>query len=59
MLTILFAVTTGICAFGWLNSWVARAAIIKFLLDKKYTPPTDDEAKACAEYVWKKLLKRQ
>jgi hypothetical protein len=56
--TILF-ITTVICAVGWLNRWVSCAALVKYILDKGYTPPSDEETKACAEYVWNKLLRRR
>lgn len=55
-MTVVFAITTGIFALGWLNSWVARAALVKYMLDKNYTPPTDEETKACAMWAWKKVL---
>lgn len=55
IVAIIFAVATAICAFGWLNSWVARAALIKHMTEKN-TLPADDETKACLVWVWKKLL---
>ena len=57
MLAIVFGATTVICAVGWLVRWVACAALAKYMIDKGYTPPTDEESKACALYVWKRLLK--
>ena len=55
-MTGIFLVVAIVCAFGWLNRWVACAALVKYMADKKVTPPSDDEAKACAMYVWTKLL---
>ena len=52
MLTIVLGATTVICAVGWLVRWVACAALAKYMIDKGYTPPTDEESKACALYVW-------
>lgn len=56
--TVILLCVAFICALGWLNSWVARAALAKYILDKGYTPPSDEEARACATYVWSKLLRR-
>lgn len=43
MLAIVFGATTVICAVGWLVRWVACAALAKYMIDKGYTPPTDEE----------------
>lgn len=45
-----------ICAFGWLNSWVARAALIKYMTEKN-TLPSEEEMKACLIWTWKRVLK--
>lgn len=58
MLIWILIFTNIICALGWVNSWVARASLAKYILDKNYTPPSDEEARACAAYVWSKLLRR-
>ena len=57
MLVGILTVAFIVCAFGWLNRWVACAALTKYMLDKGYTPPSDEEAKACAIWAWKKLFK--
>lgn len=57
MITRLLFMTTVVSACGWLVSWVASAALAKYIKDKGYTPPSDEEMKACCTYVWKKLLK--
>ena len=56
MLAVVFFVTTVICGIGWLTYWVGAAALAKYLMDKGYKPPSDEEMKACTMYVWKKLL---
>lgn len=56
MLIALFIVTTIVCGIGWLVYWVGAAALAKYMLDKGYTPPSDEEMKACCMYVWRKLL---
>jgi hypothetical protein len=55
-LTLLFVLTTIICAVGWLTYWVGSAALAKYMMDKGYTPPSENEMKECSTYVWKKLL---
>ena len=55
-ITLFFAMLAGICAAGWLTYWVGVAALAKYMSDKGYKPPSDDEIKACSVYVWKKLL---
>lgn len=54
-MTIIFGALAAVCAFGWLNSWVVRGALIKYMTDKN-TLPSDEEIKACLVWVWKKLL---
>ena len=56
LVTMILTITTIISALGWLNYWVGSAALAKYILDKGYTPPSDDEMKACCTYVWKKLF---
>lgn len=56
MLTVILFITTIICAFGWLICRVTTMALIKYLSDKGYTPPSDEETKACCKYALRKLL---
>lgn len=56
MLAAFFLVTTLISACGWLCHWVGSAALAKYMSDKGYMPPSDEEMKVCCAYVWKKLL---
>lgn len=56
MLTIGFAVIAVICAFGWLNRWVGCAALAMYIASKEYTPPTDEELRACLAEVWRRVL---
>lgn len=57
MLVVILAVAVVVCAFNWLNRWVACAALAKYMFDKGYTPPSDEEVKACAMLVWKRWFK--
>lgn len=44
------------CAVGWLNSYVCRLALILFMMEKKYTPPSGKELEACMREVWIRVL---
>ena len=57
MLTWFFLVSTVVCAIGYLKYYVATLSLVKYMQDKNYTPPSDAETAACAEYVVKKLFK--
>lgn len=55
-MTIFLVVTTAICAFGWATNHAAAIALVKYMHDKKYTPPTEKETKTYVAYAWKELL---
>lgn len=57
MLTVLFAITTIICALGWLKRYVSCGAIIYYIQKKQYRLPNDDEIKECTAFVVKNVLK--
>lgn len=59
MITVFFILTTIISSIGWLCYWVGSAALVKYMMDKGYTPPSDEEMRACSTYVWKKIFKIQ
>lgn len=56
MITVFFITTTIIASIGWLTYWAGSAALAKYMADKGYTPPSDEEMKACCTYVWKKIF---
>lgn len=56
MLTLFFFATTVVSAVGWMCYWVGAAALAKYMSDKGYMPPSDEEMKAYCTYVWKKLF---
>lgn len=56
MITAILAITTLISTLGCVAYWVGSAALAKYMMDKGYTPPSDEEMKACCAYVWRKLL---
>ncbi len=51
---VLFIGTTIISSVGWLCYWIGSAALAKYITDKGYKPPSDEELKACCIYVIKK-----
>lgn len=53
----IFVIISFVCALGWLVNWVGSAALAKWIVDKGYTPPTDQEMSQCVNYVWRKILK--
>lgn len=56
MLTMFFVGTTIISSVGWLVYSIGSAALAKYIRDKGYKPPSDEEMKACCTYVIKKKL---
>lgn len=57
MITVLFIVTTAVCALGWLSSRLAANAIVYYMVKKGYKPPSEDEIKACTQAAAKKMFK--
>lgn len=56
MLTIFFIVTTIISSIGWICYLIGSAALAKYMIDKGDKPPSQEEMKACCDYVIKKVL---
>lgn len=56
MVTAFFIGTTIISSVGCLAYWVGSAALAKYIIDKGYKPPSDEEMKAYCVYVIKKIL---
>lgn len=56
MLTVILLIVAVIALIGWLSCWCSSAALVKFMIDKGYTPPSDEEAKAYSTYALKKFL---
>ena len=56
MLVIIFAIIAVVCAVKWLCYYVSFAALYMYLLGKEYTPPTEEELKACIREVVRKTL---
>lgn len=55
-MTAIFAITTTICAVGWIKNKISSLALSAFLVNKNIRP-TDEELNECVRFVIKKLLK--
>ena len=53
---LILSIAAAFFAIKWLSCWVGNAALVKYMLDKGYTPPSDEEMKACCMYAWEKVL---
>lgn len=56
MVTAFFIGTTIISLVGCLFHWIGSAALAKYMIDKGYKPPSDEEMKACCVYVIKENI---
>ncbi len=56
MLTAVFAITTVICAIGWLSRHIGILAMVYYIESRGYKQPTDAEIKECAVWAAKKVL---
>lgn len=57
MLTAFFVVTTAVCAIGWLVTRIAANALVLYIKEKGYMPPSEDETKACVKRVVTEMFK--
>lgn len=57
MWTAIFAITTVICASGWLVKHIAALAIVYYIKNKGYKLPNDEEIRECTREVVKHLFK--
>lgn len=60
--TVIFLITTIICAYKWITIKIASKIAIEILADygrkKGYTRPTKEELAGCTENVQNHILKR-
>lgn len=47
MLTVVFAISTGICAAGWYFNRLAAKGFARFIVKNGYTLPTPEELRVC------------
>ncbi|MDD3137574.1 MAG: hypothetical protein PHX08_01195 [Lachnospiraceae bacterium] len=59
MWTLLFIVTTMICAMKWLAWRVSTAAVLYYISKNGYPLPDNEELKECTRIVAEKILKRK
>lgn len=57
MLVVALIVSTVICAWNWGIYLVGGRALILFMRQKNYTPPTDTELKTCVDEVLAEMLR--
>lgn len=58
MLTVLFAVTTTICAIGWLKRYVSCAALIHYMNKIGCKPPSDQDLTESTQFVVKNIFRK-
>lgn len=56
MWTVVFVITTAICAIGWLRRYISCAALAYYITKHQRSLPTDKELKECTDFVVKELL---
>lgn len=56
-LIVVLAITTIICAVGWLSRYVSCTAMIYYMKKNQYKLPNDQDMKECTDFVVKNLLK--
>ena len=54
-MTILLAITTGVCALKWLKYYVCTQALAHIMANRKLTT-SDEEIKAATAFAWRKVL---
>lgn len=59
MLTIIFAVLATVLGIRYLATWLGCKAIVKYMKDKGYAPPTKVEVDACCAAVVQELLHKK
>lgn len=56
MLTAILIIACIIFASGWLRNKLGLLTLTAYITKKGYAPPSDEETKACTDYVVKNLL---
>lgn len=56
MLTTILFIACVIVSIGWLKNKIGLLALTAYITKKGYAPPSDEETKACTDYVVKNLL---
>ena len=56
-MTIILSLITIFCSVSAVKYLIATHALVKYLHNKNYTPPSEEEMAACTKWVVKKMLK--
>ena len=56
MIAVVFAIIAVMCGIGWLKNAVGIRALLLYMLEKKYTPPTEEELKACCNVAVRRMF---
>lgn len=57
--TMTFTVLLVVALLGWLKNWLGLRTLVYFMQMKKYTPPSEQETKACTAAVIKRTFGRK
>lgn len=55
-MTIFFTITTIISIIGWVTSYIAAKALMYYIKESGYRPPTKEEIKDCTRYAARHTL---
>lgn len=55
--TAILGITTAICGIGWLSNNIASKALVLYIAEKGYIPPTKEETEAYTRKVASKIFK--
>ena len=55
-MTGIFDAAAIICGLGWLREAIGLRAILLYMHGKRYTPPTEEELKACCRVAVRRMF---
>lgn len=55
---MIFLLSTAVCAVGWYVYSLSTEALVYYMKEKGYTPPTEAETKECIRRVIKRRQRR-
>lgn len=56
MLAVILSIACIILTIGWIKNKIGLLTLTAYITKKGYAPPSDEETKACTDYVVKNLL---
>lgn len=57
VITVIFIISTAICAAGWIGNHDAAKAMVIYMSEKGYMLPNKEEADACTRKAVKQIFK--